>query len=264
MNYSIGADPELFARERGGDIVCAHGLIKGDKANPYPVRNGAVQVDGFALEFNITPAKGSKEFIHNLQDVMAQLEAMVPDHEVLAVPVAHFTPEYMAVQPPEALELGCDPDYNAWSGLENVKPECNLPFRTGAGHIHVGWRENSPINYPHVVTCMQVCRQLDFFLGLPSLLFDDDVKRRSMYGKAGSFRPKEYGVEYRVLSNKWLADQTLMKWVFDSTILGLEELRCGNELSLKYGDIQNIINTSNVDAAKAIMKEEGIHAPSNL
>ena len=45
---------------------------------------------------------------------------------------------------------------------------------------------------------------MDYTLGLDSLLLDSDTRRRSMYGRAGSFRFKEYGIEYRTLSNFWI------------------------------------------------------------
>ena len=35
-----------------------------------------------------------------------------------------------------------------------------------------------------------------------------------MYGKAGAFRPKPYGMEYRVLSNFWLTSDVHMGNVF--------------------------------------------------
>jgi hypothetical protein len=39
--------------------------------------------------------------------------------------------------------------------------------------------------------------------------------RKQLYGKAGAFRPKPYGAEYRVLSNFWVFDTKLTGWVYD-------------------------------------------------
>jgi hypothetical protein len=58
-------------------------------------------------------------------------------------------------------------------------------------------------------------RQLDCILYPASLLWDDDDKRRTLYGKIGAFRPKEYGVEYRPLSNAYLSSKKTQKYVFD-------------------------------------------------
>lgn len=262
MNLTIGADPELFAKQ-GGKYVSGHGLVPGDKANPHPVLNGAVQVDGMALEFNIDPANSEDGFVFNLQSVMAQLRDMVPEHEVVADPVAHFTPEYMDLQPEEAKELGCDPDFNAWNGGRiNPKPDNTLPMRTGAGHVHLGFCEGADITSEHHVDmCCRIVRQLDFYLGLPSLLFDTDVQRRDMYGQAGAFRAKPYGVEYRVLSNRWLSDEKLMRWVFANTNAAVVALREGRDLAQEFGDITSIINNSRANEAREIIEAAGIPTP---
>ena len=175
MEILIGADPELFVKDKG-KIISAHGLIKGDKLNPFPVKDGAVQVDGMALEFNINPAKNEEEFVHNINSVMNQLAAMVPKFEIVAQPTAKFTKKYMLAQPKEALELGCEPDFNAWEGGRvNPKPDQDKPMRTGAGHIHIGWTEGADIEDPaHLVDCMEIVKQLDYYLGVASVIFDPD------------------------------------------------------------------------------------------
>lgn len=257
----IGADPEVFAK-RGGQYLSAYGMIPGDKKSPYRVNHGAVQVDGMALEFNIDPASTEDEFIFNINEVMAQLRAMVPDVELAADPVARFTKEYMAQQPDEALELGCDPDFNAWSGEQNERPNGDRPMRTGAGHVHLGWLDGEvPDNHEEV--CHVVVRQLDFYLGLPSVLFDDETERRSMYGKAGAYRPKPYGVEYRTLSNKWLSSDALKGWVYRNTQLAWDSLAKG-ELRDHYGNIQSIINRSDKQYARKIIRDAGIPLPQEL
>lgn len=263
LNIKIGADPELFVKQNG-QYVSGFGLVPGDKVNPYAVEDGAVQVDGMALEFNINPAEDVDTFCFNIYSVIAQLQAMVPDYEVVADPVATFTPEYMKQQHPLALELGCDPDYNAWTGKVNDKPDCDLPIRTGAGHVHIGWREGAHARDElHVQACRMITKQLDFYLGLPSLLFDTDTQRRSMYGKAGAYRVKSYGVEYRVLSNTWLREEGLMRWVFENTHKAVNTVR-NRPLYEEYGDIQGIINNSDVDAARAIIYKAGIDIPEGV
>ncbi len=259
MEIKIGCDPEVFVRQQG-TFKSAYGLIQGDKANPQPVRNGAVQVDGMALEFNIVPALTEDQFAYNVQDVFNQLRMMVPDYEIVTVPVAQFDPAYMAVQPMEALELGCDPDFNAWhQGAVNQKPNGDRPMRTASGHIHIGWTDGQNINDgAHQANCNEVAKQMDFFLGLPSLAYDDDKMRRSMYGKAGCVRYKTYGVEYRTLSNAWLRSESLMRWVYRNARKGMEALINGRNLSQKYGDIQAIINESDRKEAEKIIKAEKI------
>ncbi len=258
MKILVGCDPEVFVRQNGV-FKSAFGLIQGDKKNPQKVNKGAVQVDGMALEFNIDPAASEDEFCINVQDVFNTMKLMVPEYEDVTVPVAHFTPEYISNQPPAALELGCDPDYNAWTSQENIKPNAQRPMRTASGHVHIGWTNAQDINDPvHKSMCEAAAKQMDFFLGLPSVMYDDDTERREMYGKAGCLRYKPYGVEYRTLSNAWLRSEALMRTVYRNTIAGMEKLIGGEALFDKYGDIQDIINNSDRKEAHKIVKAEGI------
>ncbi|MNJ28529.1 hypothetical protein D3C77_230670 [compost metagenome] len=236
MEILVGADPEIFMF-KGGKYHSAHGAVQGDKKNPFKVDKGAVQVDGMALEFNIDPAKNEQEFITNLKTVMQTLGEMVPGYELKAVPVAHFDQAIIDAQPEEALELGCEPDFNAWeNGAVNPRPNGKVNFRTGAGHVHIGWGKDFDISDPaHLEACVMVTKQLDYYLGLGSLLYDaEGAERRVMYGAAGAFRPKSYGVEYRVLSNSWLKDEGLMSWVYRMTIKGVQDLMANKKAYVRY------------------------------
>lgn len=240
LEFKIGADPEVFMkRPKKRYFTSAYGAVPGTKDEPHRVENGAVQVDGMALEFNIDPANNEQEFVDNLQSVMGQLQAMVPEYELHAKPTARFTKAHIAKQPHEALELGCEPDYNAWEdGDVNPRPDADgVNFRTGAGHIHIGWTEGVDTADPtHLEACIWVTKQLDYYLGLASLKFDKDKDRRKLYGKAGAFRPKPYGVEYRVLSNAWLKSPELMAWVYRQVQKALDEMMKGNYAFQRWGD----------------------------
>ncbi len=261
-NILVGCDPEVFVKQNG-IFLSAFGLIKGDKANPLPVDKGAVQVDGMALEFNINPAATQQEFLINVQAVYDTLKAMVPEHEVVAVPVADFDPLYMKAQPDAALELGCDPDFSGWTREENMKPNGDRPFRTASGHVHIGWTDGQEctIGSNHYFKCAAVAREMDFYLGLPSLAYDLDQRRRELYGNPACFRPKPYGVEYRTLSNAWLNSSETIEWVFRAVQHGMKQFNNKVFLSQKYGDIQHIIKQSDWEAAKKIIDAEGIEVP---
>lgn len=204
-NFRIGADPEFFVK-KGGRLVSAHNLIPGTKDRPHPVKNGAVQVDGMALEFNIDPADNYEQFEKNMSVVLKEITDMIPGYELFVEPVADFGAEYIGAQPDEAKELGCSPDFSAYTGQANPRPNAEVPFRTASGHVHIGWCDSPvDINNPgHLEACRALTKSLDVWLGIPSLLWDSDDRRRTLYGAAGAFRPKPYGMEYRVLSNKWI------------------------------------------------------------
>jgi hypothetical protein len=243
MDILIGADPELFVRDKTGKYVSAHGLVSGTKKNPLPVEHGAVQVDGMALEFNINPAKNAEEFTGRIQAVLASLNSMIPGHLTFAFdPVADFGKELIDKQPDEAKELGCDPDFNAYmDGAPNPRPDANTDFRTASGHIHIGWTNGEDVTNPdHLEACMMVTKQLDCVLGITEFVWCEPNKRKELYGKLGTFRPKHYGVEYRVLSNAWLRSDKLQKLVYTVAHNAVSDLYNGRKY---YSDASNWVDS---------------------
>jgi hypothetical protein len=103
----------------------------------------------------------------------------------------------------------------------------------------------------------------EFLLGIPSVLLDDDTRRRSMYGAAGAIRIKAYGVEYRVLSNFWVENASLQRWVFENASLCVDmESHLEAYLDQFSEDVvQECINNSDVELAKHIVDALGIPMP---
>ncbi len=224
MKLTIGADPEVFVLDRDTNkFVSAHDLVPGSKYRPYATPNGAIQPDGVAAEFNIHPASTRKEFLSYLARTEKVLKMVVrKDHEsydLIAVPTADFDPEYFSDLPEYAKALGCDPDFDAYLEQANPKPSGDRPFRTGAGHIHIGFcpPKDNPMEEHHFKNCCSLTKQLDAILVPASKLWDSDTKRMELYGKPGAFRPKPYGLEYRVLSNAWLTRNSTKSYVYDAT-----------------------------------------------
>lgn len=269
MNITIGADPELFVR-KDGNPSSAFGLIPGTKKAPHVVDKGAVQVDGMALEFNIDPASDEDQFVVNITTVLNVLKNMVPEYTLDVSPSMHFPTEVMEAQPEEALKLGCDPDYNAYSYGTNDSPEAHPTMRVAGGHVHVGFTQDADITDENFLSdCRVLARQLDLFLGVPSVLLDDNVERREMYGKAGAFRPKTYGMEYRVLSNFWIRSPELTRWVFRNTRKAIHFLQTGNDLGQRWSSlIQPTINVSDKNTASMLVnaayEEHGINLLEGL
>lgn len=223
----IGCDPELFVTNDEGIPKSAHGLIPGTKTSPHKVPQGAVQVDGLALEFNIDPAKSEDEFVDNIRTVMTEMRKMVPDKYYFHIePSVTFNGNHLRVQPEEAKELGCEPDFNAYTLKENPRPNSNTNLRTASGHVHIGLLEGADVtSEEHRIWCATLVKHLDLWLGLRSLEWDKDQTRRTLYGKPGAFRPKPYGLEYRVLSNAWLQDEKYTRFVYKQTVACIEDLK---------------------------------------
>lgn len=259
LEFTFGADPEFFVQKEGRP-VSAYGLIPGDKKNPHQVGWGAVQVDGMALEFNINPAKGEAGFIRNLNEVMRTILNMVPEYQMYDLPVADFGFDYIQGQPEEAKELGCEPDFNAYTMDINPRPNADAPFRTASGHIHIGWTKDvDPHDAGHFEACATLSKMLDVFLGIPSLIWDEDDRRRELYGKAGSFRPKSYGMEYRTLSNRWLRPDKpfISKFVFNNAVGAVKKCFDNPDYAMENfmgKTAREIIDTGDRKAAMSFLK----------
>lgn len=250
LRISVGADPECFLKDKStGLFVSAHDKMPGTKLEPHKVELGAIQVDGVAAEFNIDPCYTPAEFSRNIGTVQEKLQGYVGESfELVAQPTVDFPEDYFRSLPELVRELGCNPDFNAWTGQVNDAPDGgSTTMRTGAGHIHIGWCSGvDPTDPVHFEDCRIVIKQLDYYLGMYSLMWDPDTRRRSLYGKAGSFRPKPYGVEYRPLSNVWLRSPKLQTWIFQAATKAVTDLiQRGVRLEDKFGDqAQKAIDTS--------------------
>lgn len=213
----IGADPEIFLK-KGSRNVSAHGVCPGTKKEPHKIKKGAIQLDGTAVEFNIDPASSAKMFSDNIAEVLKGIRKIIPkDFKFQIKPSVKYAQKYFDDDiPPEAKELGCDPDRSAYkAGALNDPPKPVSTIRTGAGHVHIGWTKGLDVNDPsHIADCAMLTRNMDALVRLVEHNWDKDKRRRSMYGKLGSFRVKPYGMEYRSLSNAWVAYPKLHQFIF--------------------------------------------------
>ena len=250
----IGCDPEVFIRDTATNkYVCAHGYVPGTKDKPAPLPDGMIQVDGFAVEFGIKPALTEKGFVNRIDRCLGHALQYVRQHKPtfnLAIDsIADFDPADFEAAPKEAKVLGCEPDYNAYTMQPNPRPNANgITFRTAGGHVHVGWTKNAPVDHPdHFEACAMMAKQLDVWLGLPSLFWDNDTKRRTLYGAPGAFRPKPYGMEYRSLSNKWLRHPKLIAFVYRQTYKAYERLVDGKPdyLDINVAEVFSSTNPRN-------------------
>lgn len=267
MAFTFGCDPEVFiANTKTGAFVPAEGFVPGDKKNPHPLPNGMVQVDGFAAEFGIRPALTEDEFVGRIRDVLADVRRRIQrkgEYDVVVRTTAHFDKKTFDAASPASKELGCDPDYNAYTGKPNPRPNAEgVLYRTGGGHVHIGWptKCTDPLHAEHFEACRILTKQLDLYLGVPSLFWDGDVERRNLYGKAGALRAKPYGMEYRTLSNAWLKHDLLIRFVFQNTNTAIRRLLDGH-LDFYDQPVEDTINNSRKYMAKILMERFGIELP---
>lgn len=258
-NVTVGADPEVFVATSEGNVTSAIGRVGGNKSFPRPVKDGGVQEDNVLAEFNINPAKSKMEFVHNVNSVMSDLRDILNSSNLqpLVIPSHTYSDSEIRSFGPNAVEFGCSPEMNAWSNRKLKSPDGESTcLRTAGGHIHVGY------DNPDDSTNLSIVKMMDYTLGLPSLLCDTDNTRRKLYGKAGSMRHKQYGVEYRTLSNFWLNSQELMSWVYDKTLWATQNLHLLSKFTEQVNPkvLCKVINGSKMEDAKSIMRDLNLEA----
>ncbi len=259
-DIKLGADPELFVWDKTKQqFKSSIGLIGAGKLRPRPMSPGFfAQEDNVLVEFNIPPVDNRKDFIFAIESGKWQIQKLIGDSFDLRAQASAFIP-MEELQHPEAWQFGCEPDNNAWKkGEFNTRPITPMDgFRTGGGHVHFGYTVNVDAIEEFGLTInsvgVELVKQLDKYLGIPSILMDSDSERRKLYGKAGAFRPKSYGVEYRVLSSFWVQDRTHAGWVWDQSMRAVEQLAEGNLISKEAGEeIEYTINSQSVANAKEL------------
>ena len=104
----------------------------------------------------------------------------------------------------------------------------------------------------------------DLYIMLPALRHDSSNERRELYGQAGRFRPKPYGIEYRTPSNFWTSKKPLTTMVASSAFNLMKMLtECSSKdirakmLSVPWAAVQDAINTGRYKEAEHIYAQHG-------
>lgn len=128
-NVTIGADPEVFiVNNATGEVVSAIGLIPGKKGKPYKKglpKGFGVEIDGILGEFNIPPCTSKDEYVDSIKFMKNWIRDFVknvnPDFDICCK-ATMLVPEDQ-LKHKLANEIGCMPDMNAYTELENKIPE---------------------------------------------------------------------------------------------------------------------------------------------
>lgn len=249
VNFTVGCDPEIFVADEvlPRSVI---GKIGGSKEAPLPLPIGdgfAVQEDNVALEFCVPPANSRRQFIENIKLATGFLEEEIKNkyNWKFDTRSAISFPE-QELNDPRAFIFGCDPDFNAWTLDVNPRPRAkDKALRSAGGHVHIGCASMG-------VDPVRVVKAMDLFAGVPSVLMDNGILRKKLYGKAGAFRPKSYGVEYRTLSNFWIFEEKYIDWVYSAVE---SSLQCGIDLDEYKDSIISCINKNDKVLAKKLVDQ---------
>ena len=249
MSLKVGCDLEYIVRSPKGYIPAGLLPITGVKGKPDLYLTGGIEVDCCAVELTVPPAETENMFVSNIMAHLAFTRAKYKQYGEIEVRPSYTFSKVALSAAPFATQMGCDPDYNVWTNTMNPRPKAKGGFRSFGGHVHIEGADKETI------------KACDLTLGMWSVLTDLDTERKKLYGKAGAYRRKPYGMEYRVLSNFWCDTPDYIRRVFQLTQLARELRADGlDEIIDAVGGpdkIQDVINKSDRPAARAILSSVG-------
>ena len=261
-NMTIGSDPELMLFDRQqGRIVSSIPVLKKDKHNPIDLGDGAkMYADNVLVETSFPPSDSKSGFMKTIQSVIGKMSHHLGGRYELLPKTAHiYDPRELAEK--RAIESGCNDNFAVYEQKKGPPPPFSNGLRTGSFHIHIGHEELLGSENKD-----KMIKVLDIFLGCASIVFDGDETspmRRSLYGKAGEFRPTSYGVEYRVLGNFALRSPKTTELVVDLVEHSMEVMLSGKADKLlgliPPTDVQNAINSNMRGLSKAILLRAGVN-----
>ena len=254
LDCTIGSDPELFIfNTKTKKVVSAIDKIPGYKADPYTEglpEGFGLQTDNILAEFNIPPVQKENDFVKNIEfmkDFIRNIvKAIDPNYDVLCQ--ASSKVPLKELKHPQAQEFGCDPDYCIYKdGPNEVSPAAKTSLRSAGFHLHVGYPNNN------IDTSITMLKYVDAFVGVPSIIYDTDVERRKLYGKAGCFRLTKYGFEYRTLSSYWLDNPSRLQFIWRQLQYALRAYAHGYKLPSE-SVVRDTINNNDVATAKTLIE----------
>jgi phiEco32-like amidoligase-type 2 protein len=227
-SVTMGADPEIFGVNAEGEVLPAWKWLP-PKTKPLKTSHGgdnhrlpgecnAVYWDGFQAEFTTPSATCMAYFAdyvhHGLLGVQQALQKHNPKAQLSIKSVLPVPSNELETGKEEHVQFGCMPSFNVYNMAGNKSDGREVPIRFAGGHIHFGVYDKADLK-----TCLpRVIKAMDSILGVSCVSlfanFDNPV-RREWYGLAGEYRTPPHGLEYRVLSNAWLAHPMILNFTYE-------------------------------------------------
>lgn len=264
---TFGADPELFFVN--GDNVMV------PSTEVMPADTEGVTRDGFQVELHPHANQCRQLAANHIRNCLSDARRIATDAGLrLSYKLAYtVTDDVWKRTPRTTKQFGCHPTENAQETQPKRSSGQREKFRAGGGHIHVGqMTKKMKDNLPTLVKIM------DIVVGNTLVLLDRDeanITRRKNYGRAGEYRPKPYGMEYRVPSNFWLKHYVLWSLATGQIRNAITHFSNGQAQRLlkqfDMKDIRNAINNNDYDLAlknfnkyTAFLEKENIPTSSGI
>lgn len=212
----LGADPEFFLVNDKYEIINAISILPHSKKNPLKIKQFKFFYDNILAEFNFQPAKTSEEFVNKISDALNIFCEKVTPYKISLQAYAEIDTQKMTGR--NIFQVGCEADLNAYTFSYNKLPMNAFKKygqRSCGGHLHIGGYPDEIVHNPFLKPIYVY--MLDLFVALPCVILAhgaDEYKRRKIYGQAGCYRAKQYGIEYRTLSSFWLRSPQTCSLIF--------------------------------------------------
>lgn len=269
INSCTGSDPEIFVvrgkvrksllpafkylpkqeeqQKKYSHIKPAFGTID-SRLTAYSYR------DGFAAECYIHPVHCHGYLINYLRDGLNSVikAARAFDRTAQLTVKNTFTIPAITMNSAadEDIALGCMPSLNAYGDNPELPVAArDFRLRFAGGHVHFGI---APLNDEDAAEMVRAC---DVIAAIPAVAMFaslDTPVRRQFYGRAGEYRKPKHGLEYRVLSNAWLAAPEVAHLVLNLVRSGLKVGKAGyrSYLDIDEQAARDIVNFCDVKAAR--------------
>lgn len=242
--FTFGSDPEFFLI-KNKKIYSAIGIVEGNTHSRIRMGGNQFYYDNVAAECAITPGDSKRSVLNNFRNCFQNYSDLVKPYRLVALASFIFKNEQLSNE--EARTVGCAKEYCAYEMKQKNSPVSKIKkenLRTCGGHIHVG-DECLTGEGPESILFIYM---LDLFLGVPSVWLDDNEdssRRRELYGKAGRYRPTDYGIEYRSLGNFWLKSPDFVDVFYDLTFFALNLVKSGEVYNFWDFNYDQFLNSNN-------------------
>jgi len=242
---SFGSDPE-FALSKDNKFYSAIEILRNNIQNRLKIKGHEFYYDNVLAECAIKPSFSKEETIKNFEECFKIYSNLVYPFKLETISSVDFNSDQLLH--PDAKKVGCAGDFCAYTMKQMEGPVneiSNKNLRSCGGHIHVG-DQSLVTDGPEPILFVYM---LDFFIGIPSIWLDNDessVKRKSIYGQAGRYRVKTYGIEYRSLGNFWLKSPELVSLIYDLTDFCVDFVKKGNAWEFWNFDIEKFFESEDL------------------
>ena len=233
QSVQLGCDPEFFFM-KNGQVIGSEKVLPKNGIPDGCGYGGKTIIDGVQAELNPVSSNCRESLAYQIFICFNSLKKRLEETgaTVAAESIVDISQKELESLSKGSRLFGCAPSVNIYNENKDktskisANPTTYLK-RSAGGHIHLGNAIAGYIveNSQKAIAVEKALKEmpevmvpiLDIIVGNTCVLLDrneGNVERRKNYGRAGEYRLKPYGIEYRTLSNFWLRSYSLFSLVF--------------------------------------------------